>query len=165
MVVSMNQGEGQTIELQTEKNPWLFRCTVALSLCGAFLKLQSSLAKGDALGATFLLVIFLGIAIAWLAQPRKVLVSFDSKKAIFVYSSLNPFRKRKEVSLDVFSRVYEQPCGYGGRSIHFSGPRGEHLLLVKLHPRLWNLGIHAEEAKSLRHKLAAGLKIANGGAM
>lgn len=154
----------QVIELPIDRQPWLLHFALALSLCVAFRRLQAALGDTHTLGVMFLLAILLGLVLGWLMEPRKVLVSFESKKAIYIYSDLNPLRRRKEISLEPFSRIYEQPCR-GGSSIHLCSRAGEELLLLKVYAGFHKPGTFTQRVESLRLQLAAGLKIADGGKM
>jgi len=99
----------------------------------------------------------------WLVRPQSIVISFDKREARFVYSSFNPFRKHKRVSLAGFTRVYCSPYyKHGGWSIHLSGSRGEHLVLARI-PSPWAPSLHSDDVRSLSARIASGLQIADGG--
>lgn len=110
-----------------------------------------------------MMVVLMGLMVWWAVRPQSIVISFDKRKATFVYSSMNLLRKHKAVSLAGFSRVYASPFyKNGGWSIHLSGPRGEHLLLARI-PSPWEPTFHDDYVRNLCVKIAAGLRIADGG--
>lgn len=166
----MIEETSQVIEIPTKPSPWtygppLFGVAVGISTQPYILGLATALA------------VFVGLTVWWLTRTQAVRISFDARAATFVYSSLNPFRKHKVVSLAGFSRVYVTPfIRNNGCSIHLSGPRGEHLVLARIpSPRLIpkDLGLNAADlgfptfhddyVRSLCVRIASGLQIADGG--
>lgn len=149
----MNQQTNQQIEIQNKPHPWLY--AVAL-----FSAASIALSHPDQFGLILLLIVFLALAVWWLTRFQSVLISFDTREATFVYSSLNPFRTRKVVSLAGFTRVHASPFYKdNGWTIRLSGPRGEHLLLARIPSFLEPDGY----VRSLCIKIASGLRIADGG--
>lgn len=146
----------QAIEIRTEPNPWLYGPPLFLAANAIFF-------QPNFFGLVSALTIFVVLAVWWLTRTRFVWISFDTKQVTFVNSSLNPFRKRKVVSLAGYSRVYASPFyKNGGWSIHLSGPRGEHLLLARI-PSPWAPTFHDDYVRSLCVKIASGLRITDGG--
>jgi hypothetical protein len=160
----------QVIEIRTKSSPW----TYGPPLFGVAVGIST---QPNLLGMATALAVFVGLTVWWLTRTQAVRISFDARTATFVYSSLNPFRKHKVVSLAGFSRVYVTPfIRNNGCSIHLSGPRGEHLVLARIpSPRLIpkDLGLnatdlgfptfHDEHARALCNKIAIGLGITDGG--
>lgn len=151
----MSEETSQAIEIRAEPNPWiygppLFLAAIAISTQPNFL------------GFVTALIVFMTLAVWWLARPQSIIISFEKREATFVRSSLNPFRKRKVVSLAEFSRVYATTFyRNGGWSIHLSGSRGEHLLLARI-PSPWAPTLRSDYVRSLCAKIASGLQIADG---
>ncbi len=153
----MNQQPSPNVEIHVPPNPGIY---VPPLIFVASVVLH----QPNRFGLAIILPVFMVLAAWRLTRTQSVLVSFDTREATFVYSSLNPFRKNKVVSLAGFSRVYASPFyKNAGWSIHLSGPRGEHLLLAEF-PSYWAPGSHDDYVQSLHAKLASGLRIANGGA-
>ena len=153
---SVIEENNQTIEIRAEPNPWLYGPPL-------FLAAIAISTQPNFLGLVTALIVFVALAVWWLARPQSVIVSFDTRDATFVYSSLNPLRKHKVVSLAGFSRVYAVAfVKNGGWSIHLSGPRGEHLLLAEISSP-WAPSFHNDYVRSLCVKIASGLRIADGG--
>ncbi|MCC6863880.1 MAG: hypothetical protein IT544_03615 [Rhodobacteraceae bacterium] len=152
----MIEETNQAIEIRGEPNPWIYGPPLFLAANAIFF-------QPNLFGLVSVLIIFVALAAWWLTRPQSVRISIDTKEAIFVNSSLNPFRKSKTVSLAVYSRVYASPFyKNGGWSIHLSDPRGEHLLLARI-PSPWAPTFHDDYVRSLCVKLASGLRIADGG--
>ncbi|MBU1237624.1 MAG: hypothetical protein KJ788_12570 [Gammaproteobacteria bacterium] len=146
----------QGIEIHNKPNPWL----LGLAL---FFAASIVLSQPNRFGLVILLAVFVTLAAWWLTRVQSVFISFDRRETTFVYSSLNPLRKRKVVSLAGFTRVYaNRYVKDGGWSIHLSGPRGEHLSLAQI-PSFWEPTLHGDHVRSLCNKIAAGLQIADGG--
>lgn len=152
----MNQEANQEIEIQAKPNPWLYGPPL---FCAAII----AWSQPNRFGLILLLIVFVVLAVWWLIRPQSIFISFDTREATFVYSSLNPIRKRKVVSLAGFTRVYASPfVKNGGWSIRLSGPKGEHLLLARI-PTPGALTFHEDYVRSLCVRIASGLRIADGG--
>lgn len=152
----MNEETDQAVEIHAEPNPWLY---------GSLLFLAASAVgfQPNRFGLVLLTIVLVTLSLWWLGRPQSIIISLDKREATFVYSSLNPFRKHRVVSLAAFSRVYASPFyKNGGWSIHLSGPRGEHLLLARI-PSPWQPSFHDNYVRFLCTKIAAGLRIADGG--
>lgn len=152
----MTEEIDQTIEIHEEPNPWLYGPFLFLAACAVVF-------QPNRLGLTSLTIILVILVGWWLSRRQSVIISFGKREATFTYSSMNPFRKHKVVSLAGFSRVYASPFyRNGGWSIHLSGPRGEHLLLAQI-PSPWEPTFHNEYVRGLCAKISAGLRICDGG--
>ena len=149
----MIEEKNQAIEIRTDPNPWMYGPPL-------FLAIVAVSTQPNILGLGTALSVLLALAVWWLARPQSIIISFDTKEGTFVYSSLNPFRQRKVVSLAKFSRVYASPFyRHGGWSIHLSGPRGEHLLLARI-PSPWAPTFRVDDRRSICTKIASVLHIA-----
>lgn len=152
----MIEETSQTIEIRAEPNPWIYGPPF-------FLAAIAVSTQPNFLGFVTALIVFMALAMWWLVRPQSLIISFETKEATFVRSSLNPFQKRKVVSLAGFSRVYATPFyRNSGWSIHLSGSRGEHLLLARI-PSPWAPTLRRDYVRSLCGTIASGLQIADGG--
>lgn len=152
----VNEEIDQTIEIPNEPNPWLYGPLL-------FLAVNAVVFQPNRFGLVSLIVVLVILAGWWLAQPQSINISFSKREATFTYSSMNPLRRHKLVSLAGFSRVYASPFyRNGGWSIHLSGPRGEHLLLAQI-PSPWRPTFNDKYVRALCAKISAGLRIFDGG--
>lgn len=152
----MLEKTSQSVEIRTESNPWLYGPPL-------FLAAIAVSTQPNVLGYVTALIVFLALAARWLTRTQSIIISFDKREATFVRSELNPFQKRKVVSLVGFSRVFATPFyKNGGWSIHLSGSKGEHLLLARI-PSPWAPSHRNDNVRSLCAQIASGLQIADGG--
>jgi hypothetical protein len=149
----VNQQTNQGIEIQSKPHPLLY----GLALFSAA---SIVLSQPNDFGLVLLLIVLVTMAVWWLSRVQSISISFEPREATFVYSSLNPFRTRKVVSLAGFTRVHASPFyRNNGWAIRLSGPRGEHLLLAEI-PSICQPD---DYVRSLCVQIASGLRIADGG--
>lgn len=98
-----------------------------------------------------------------LIRPSRVSICPNSRRLVFSYTRFSPFRKEKEVDLAMFSRVYSQIDSYAARSLHLSGPKGEHLKLASFAQSVTSAHRHIEEMTELRQRIARALQLTDGG--
>ena len=152
----MLEETSQSVEIRSEPNPWLYGPPL-------FLAAIAVSTQPNFLGYVTALIVFTALAAWWLTRTQSTIISFEKREATFVRSELNPFQKRKVVSLVEFSRVYVTPFyKNGGWSLHLSGSKGEHLLLARI-PSPWAPTHRNDNLRSLCAKIASGLQIADGG--
>ena len=152
----MLEQTNQSVEIRTEPNPWIYGPPI-------FLVAIAVSTQPNFLGFVTALIVFTALTVWWLVRPQSSIISFEKRETTFVRSSLNPFQKRKAVSLAGFSRVYATPFyKNGGWSIHLSGSRGDHLLLARI-PSPWAPTHRNDLVRSLCAQIASGLQIADGG--
>jgi hypothetical protein len=146
----------QSVEIRCKPNPWLYGLPL-------FLAANAVSTQPSFLGYVIPLTVFIALAAWWLTRTQATIISFEKREATFVRSELNPFQKRKVVSLAGFSRVYATPFyRNAGWSIHMSGPKGEHLLLARI-PSPFAPTLRNDYVRSLCAQIASGLQIADGG--
>ncbi|MDR7304936.1 hypothetical protein [Rhodoferax saidenbachensis] len=153
----MHQQEQSEISIQIPRNPWIL-------FMGVWMLLGSTLQSNSvAFKAVCALINVALLATWWLSRVEKVVISFRAREAIFFYSALNPVRKFKTISLREFTRVYASPFARNaGWSIHLSGPKGQHLLLARLHA-LFGRSMRDDAVLDICESIAKGLSIFNGG--
>jgi hypothetical protein len=153
----MHQLERSEISIQIPRNPGIL-------FIGAWMFLGGVLASPSiASQAIFALITVALFATWWVSRVEKVVISFRAMEATFFYSAFNPIRKSKTISLCEFTRVYASPfVRNAGWSINLSGPKGQHLLLARLHalpsPSRKNVAV-----LEICEGLAKGLNVFNGG--
>jgi len=152
----MLEETSQSVEIRSEPNPWLYGPPL-------FLAAIAVSTQPNFLGYVTALIVFTALAAWWLTRTQSTIISFEKREATFVRSELNPFQKRKVVSLVGFSRVYATPFyKNAGWSLHLSGSKGKHLLLARI-PSPWAPTHRNDDLRSLCAKIASGLQIADGG--
>lgn len=110
---------------------------------------------GVALALLFNLPLVLG--------PSRITIYPQARRLVFSYPGFGSFRRQKTVDLAGFSRVYSQIDSYAARSLHLSGPQGEHLKLASFAQSVRSANRHIEEVAELRKRIASALHIVDGG--
>ena len=131
---------------------------------GVWMLLGSALAAPSVtLKSMFALIIIALLATWWVSRVEKVVISFHSREATFFYSAFNPVRKSKTISLREITRVYASPFARNaGWSINLSGPKGQHLLIARLHA-LFGPSMRDDAVLDICESIAKGLGVFNGG--
>ncbi|MFT5781631.1 MAG: hypothetical protein ACI9EB_000999 [Pseudomonas sp.] len=114
-------------------------------------------------GITAAVLIVIAFNSLFLAKPVKISIDPKTKTLKYSYRKLYAFRKPHEIDLSIYSRIYSQIESYAGRSLHLSGPKGEHLLLAKFNQNPMSANQHIHEIKALREILASALELKDGG--
>ena len=142
------------IELPFESNPWLFRSTFALLVLAPLVELAGFAVAVAVITAAYLTT---------LLCPVGIRISVRDRTLTYLYSRLNPFKKTHVVPLSGFTRIYTEVFGYGGRALHMSGTRGEHIVLAKFHQNIFAPRKHLEDVTVLRKQIAETLGVNDGG--
>lgn len=114
-------------------------------------------------GVAVAVAVLLIFNIFMLARPVAALVDARRKTLRYVYRKAYSFRRQPDIDLSIFSRIYTQVESYASRSLHLSGPRGEHLKLAKFNQSPASPKQHIKEITALREAIAKALKIHDGG--
>lgn len=153
----MHQQQRNELSIQIPRNPWI-------PFVGVWMILSSILTSPSIVfNAVPTLIIIALLATWWVSRVEKVVISFSEKEATFYYSHFNPVRKFRIISLREFTRVYASPLAKNaGWSINLSGPKGQHLLLARLHA-LFGSSKRNNAVCDVCENIAKGLSISNGG--
>jgi hypothetical protein len=144
----------EIIELPVDSRQWLLQAFYSAALFIVILKLA---------GAVVAVAMVLIFNAFMLARPVAALIDARRKTLRYVYRKAYSFRRQPDIDLSIFSRIYTQVESYASRSLHLSGPRGEHLKLAKFKQSPVSPKQHIEEITALREAIAKALKINDGG--
>ncbi len=142
------------IELPTDSWQWLLQAFYSTMLFVVTIKVATTTI---AIAAVLVLNAFM------LAKPVSALINIQNKTLKYVYRKPYSFRRQSEIDLSKYSRIYTQIESYAGRSLHLSGPKGEHLMLAKFNQSPISPNQHVKEIIALREAIASALKIHDGG--
>jgi hypothetical protein len=142
------------IRLPTSSRQWLLQAFYSALVFIVSVKLA---------GIVTAVAVSLFLNAVMLAKPVAALISAQNKTLKYVYRKPYSFRSQPEVDLSKYSRVYTQIESYAGRSLHLSGPRGEHLTLAKFNQSPISPNLHIKEIKKFRESIAKALEIHDGG--
>jgi len=142
------------IELPTDPRQWLLQAFYSAMLFIIVTKIAS---------ATIAIAGVLVLNAIMLAKPVTALINIQDKTLKHVYRKPYSFRRQSKIDLSKFSRIYTQIESYAGRSLHLSGPKGEHLMLAKFNQSPISPNQHIKEITALREAIASALKIHDGG--
>lgn len=97
------------------------------------------------------------------AQPIGVQIDPVRKTLDWVYRPQFAFRRQAPIDLAPYSRIYSQIESYAGRSLHLSGPQGQHVCIGHFDQSPTDAQWHLHEVARLRQQLAQALGIHDGG--
>lgn len=144
----------EIIEIPFSKNKWFLQTIYSTILFLYAIKLTNTIFATTAVAALNALL---------LSKPKSA--SIDTKRKILTYSYRKPYSLiiKRNIDLSKYSRIYSQIESYAGRSLHLSGPRGEHLVIAKFDQNPTSANQHIQEVTQLRKNLANALGIHDGG--
>ncbi|WP_172153377.1 hypothetical protein [Pseudomonas tumuqii] len=142
------------IEFPTDSRQWLLRAFYSAMLFVVAIKVANT---------TIAIAAIVVLNAIMLAKPVTALINTQSKTLKYVYRKPYSFRCQSEIDLSKYSRIYTQVESYAGRSLHLSGPKGEHLILAKFNQSPTSPNQHIKEVTTLRKAIASALKIHDGG--
>ncbi|MFZ3155356.1 hypothetical protein [Pseudomonas sp.] len=144
----------ELIELPTDSRQWLLQAFYSAMLFIVVTKIANT---------TIAIAGVLVLNTIMLAKPVTALINIQNKTLQYVYRKPYSLRRQSTIDLSKFSRIYTQVESYAGRSLHLSGPKGEHLMLAKFNQHPTSPNQHIKEITELRETIAKALKIHDGG--
>lgn len=144
----------EIIRLPANSRQWFLQAFYSALLFMAAIKFTSI---GVAIAAT------LALNAAMLAKPVAALINTQNKTLKYVYRKPYLVRSKPDIDLSQYSRIYTQIESYAGRSLHLSGPKGEHLTLAKFNQSPISPNQHITEITAFRETIAKALDIHDGG--
>lgn len=143
-----------TIELPANSRQWLLQAFYSAMLFIVVIK---------AANTTTAIAAILALNAVMLAKPVTALINTQNKTLKYTYRKPYSFLRQSEIDLAKYSRIYTQIESYAGRSLHLSGPKGEHLMLAKFNQSPTSPNKHIKEITAFREAIANALKIHDGG--
>ena len=144
----------EIIRFPVNSRQWLLQAFYSVATFLVFMKLA---------GVVTAVVVILIFNLFMLAKPVAVLIDARRKTLKYVYRKVYSFRGRSDIDISGYSRIYMQVESYASRSLHLSGPRGEHLKVAVFNQSPVSPNRHIEEITALGETIAKALNIFNGG--
>jgi len=144
----------EIIDIPVSQHKWFLQTIYSAILFLVAIKLTNTIFATTAVVALNALL---------LSKPKSARIDTKRKTLIYFYRRPYSFIIEREIDLSKYSRIYSQIESYAGRSLHLSGPGGEHLVIAKFDQNPTSANQHIQEVTQLRKNLATALGIHDGG--